>query len=575
MTTTHLDLAYGQPADAMLRDKQFLALWRGLHAECPHATAYQSPGFACAWYGAYRDQWHPVLVQSRDAKGGLIGLWLLAYNPGTKVLTHAGAHQAEYHAWLALPDEDASFIAAAWKELKRRFAFTTLRFKYLPSAKLLETLQTALEAEGRVTPRMHSRPLLILDENEIQAFFAKKNSKNQLNRLKKSGKLEFRPLTDSAELERVFEELVTYYDFRQSAVHHTAPFREDPRKRRFHADMVAAGESYVTLMYIDERPVAALWGAVSGKTVHLSMLIHSPFQADRFSPGKIHLMLSAEHMLETGKEVLDLTPGGDPWKERFANAHDEVAEVIVYVSSWKRMRDVMLDKLFQWAKRCAGRIGISPGGIRSALASLRRIRPSLAYRNIGDWLSATREIRIYRADRVFAEKYGCDDRVACNSLQALLSFTPGNSAQQTRPEFLSAALARLERGESVYTVSMDNRLVQSAWMSVDQNEFSMTEVKQIMHLSPESVIFHDFFTHHEFMSSDLCRATIGHMLHEAFSNGKIQGVSLPVMADNLPLQHILEEMGFKYQGSFYWSCHFGRERKWKDGIFAESKSNDA
>ncbi len=181
---------------------------------------------------------------------------------------------------------------------------------------------------------------MILNNNDIQASFAKKSNKSRFNRLKKLGKLEFRQLTDSTELERVFDDLIAYYDFRQGAVNHSTPFREDPQKRRFHTDLFASaqGEAYITATYLDERLIAAFWGAVSGKTVHLGMLIHSPFLAEH-SPGKLHIMQLSEHLLKVGKDVLDLTPGGDAWKERFANAHDKVAEAIVYRSQWTRIQD--------------------------------------------------------------------------------------------------------------------------------------------------------------------------------------------------------------------------------------------
>ena len=120
--SVQVDLLYGQQAQTALDDHRFLALWRSLHDKCPHSTAFQAPNFVRTWYAAYRAHWQPVIIQSQDSKGDLVGLWLLAYNPATNVLAHAGAQQAEYHTWLSLSGEDIPFLSAAWPKLKRRFA---------------------------------------------------------------------------------------------------------------------------------------------------------------------------------------------------------------------------------------------------------------------------------------------------------------------------------------------------------------------------------------------------------------------------------------------------------------------
>ena len=74
---------------------------------------------------------------------------------------------------------------------------------------------------------------------------------------------------------------------------------------------VAPDETHVTVTYLDGRPIAALWGTVSGNTVHLGMLSHSPVLAEH-SPGKLHVMQLSDYLFTEGKDALDLTPGGDP-----------------------------------------------------------------------------------------------------------------------------------------------------------------------------------------------------------------------------------------------------------------------
>src|SRR5215471_10545823 len=178
-----VELIHGQHAHTPLRDPHFLRQWRILHRACPYATAFQEPTFVCAWFETYDLQWQPVIVQARHATGDLVGLWLLAYNPATNVLAHAGTHQAEYHTWLAIPDQAVAFLSAAWNALKRHLPFATLRFKYLPDSTLGRLLQQVPGIRDGLIVRLHPRPLLHLDPEAIKTFFVKRSNKNRFNRL--------------------------------------------------------------------------------------------------------------------------------------------------------------------------------------------------------------------------------------------------------------------------------------------------------------------------------------------------------------------------------------------------------
>lgn len=78
--------------------------------------------------------------------------------------------------------------------------------------------------------------------------------------------------------------------------------------------------TYITVTYLDERPIASSWELASEKTLHLKMLMYSPFLAD-YSPGTVHILQLSNHLLKEGKNIIDLALGGDPERERFANAH--------------------------------------------------------------------------------------------------------------------------------------------------------------------------------------------------------------------------------------------------------------
>ncbi|HYM33740.1 MAG TPA: GNAT family N-acetyltransferase, partial [Steroidobacteraceae bacterium] len=384
----------------------------------------------------------------------------------------------------------------------------------------------------------------------------KKSNKSRFNRLKKLGKLEFRAITNSAELQRVMDDFIACYDFRQGAIYRVLPFREDDQKKKFHIDLFAnsaSSEICVTATFLDEQPIAAFWGSITGKTVHLGMLIHSPLYAEH-SPGKLHIMQLSQYLLEQGKSVLDLTPGGDAWKERFANAHDEVADAVVYRSARKKLIADSREALLTQGKQIAARIGITPAGLRATANKFRQMRPTAAARTLRGWLASTEEFRVYRGDGTRAKSCSMDARLKRNSLNDLMSFEPDGT--KTRDAFLSEALMRLERGESVYTICIDNRLAQCSWMTEGGAEISLPQVQQTLRCPPGSVALYDLYLHPQFRNQRLSEAVLGHMLYVVFSNTNVQYVYVPVPVTDTSRQ-LLESFEFEYLGSFNWKRRVG------------------
>lgn len=573
---TRVDLVAGEEAREILRAPAFIASWISLLERCDHATAFQAPCFVTSWYECYAQRWQPVVVRSIDPDGELVGLWLLAHGDRGRQLVHAGAHQAEYHAWLAVPGTDQSFVSAAWKLLLKHLPFAFLRFAYLPKASLASDLTKALGDDWRTTVIPRPRPLQQLNAAEISASFAKKSNKSRVNRLKRLGELKFERLTDPLQVAEVFDELTTFYDFRQGAVNGTTPFREDPSKRQFciRAFTAAPQQHCVSVTRLDGRPIAGFWGMISAPVAHLGMLMYSPFLAEH-SPGKLHMMQLADHLVGSGLSRIDLTPGGDAWKERFANEHDNVAEVLVHRAHWRAARERFISELVSAARNVVRLLGSSPNRIRAAVASLRRARPSSILRRAREWVRVNREFRVYSVDKEAKVGAECKDlSIHCNDLRDLLEFLPGES-WQTRDVFLSNALARLEQGERVYTVVVDGQLAHYGWMVLNQSRSHMSEVDQSIDFPPGSFTLYDFYTHPRFRGKGLYRRTLNHMLDQAFACQGCERVFISVLADNLPSRRVIESAGFRFHQAFFLKRSFGVEERWAGSATAAIEANGA
>jgi CelD/BcsL family acetyltransferase involved in cellulose biosynthesis len=571
-----VSLLRGPAAKAALADPLLLAQWQSLWTESPASTTFQAPGFVCAWYQAYARDWEPILLLSRSSPDQLRGLWTLAWNSRSGVLTHAGASQAEYHGWLASPSEGGRFVGAAWRALCAALPVAYLRFRYLPARELLEAVDSDPWLHERLRWRAVPRPLMRLDADEIRKSMAKKSNKSRMNRLKRLGELDFRRVTDAEELERVLPTLIGSYDFRQGAVNQTSPFREDVSKLDFHRAMFDAGEPtcHLTLTCLDGVPIAGFWGTVSGHMLHLGMLIHSPQLAEH-SPGKLHLQQLAESLLDTGIDTIDLTPGGDAWKERFANAHDEVYELYLFAQPGQARAQDRRASIEAALKAGLRHLSLQPAQLRNAVAKLRRLRPQALASRIAGWVSERRELRIYRMAAGDVGERRHDPRVHANMIDALLAFEPGDS-WQTRQGYLSAALARLEAGERAYTIAGDDgRLAHSGWLVPRQQQSRMSEVEQTLQLPPNSATLYDFYTDPANRGRGLYGATIDHILVDAFADPALEYAYISVLADNLASRKVIERAGFQYLGSFHWQRSLGRVRKFADACFEVPEEPDA
>jgi CelD/BcsL family acetyltransferase involved in cellulose biosynthesis/RimJ/RimL family protein N-acetyltransferase len=565
--TESIILLRGEAVDLVVHNPEFVGRWISLFRQCGFATVFQHPDFVCAWYSTYRRDWEPVILYSREPSGEFVGLWLLAWKEERRILVHAGDQQAEYHTWLARAGSGARFLEHAWMELRRTFSLQFLKFQYLPSPHLADLLRATF---NRVAISKHARPLMRLDPESIRASFAKKSNKSRFNRLRRMGELEFRRVVDIREFDSVMDELIDFYDLRQGATHGSTPFRDDALKRDFHrALFITASDCVIfAVTYLAGRPIAAYWGLSREGQTHLGMLIHSPFVAEH-SPGKLHLMQLGEYLSGRGITVVDLTPGGDVWKERFANDHNEVASAFLYASDWRWWGDKVHNSIISAMRRGLSKLGITPNYLRSSLCRLHPVTVIAMLRNSCIWTWSKRELRVYRADFALAQHCVNDPRVRCNSLSDLMLFRSAKGTE-SRARFLSVALARLEKGDAVWTIRMEGSLAHCAWTAA-QSESRMAEVDHNFTFPSGSFTVYGFWTAPTFRGRGLCRAALGHILRAKLSEEGSGFAYVFVTTDNGASRYIIEGMGFAYHGSLHWRRRFGRLVKWADSRLSAGK----
>ena len=540
-----IELMRGAAADALLAAAGFCAQWETLCARCPWATPFQSPAFARTWYGVYRSQWEPLLALARDASGELNGLLPLAVSQDGRQLVLAGAHQAEYQTWIALPEVGDAFVWSALQTLRRELVRATLRFRYLPAAAPLGWLDEPL-AKRACLLRTHRRPRMTFgDGSAIRESLAKRGNKGRLRRLGKLGKVEFKQITDAAALEALMDDVTLFYDARRMAVNGAAPFANDPLKRAFHVAMMKApGLVHATALMCGDRIASFHLNIIDRKHVQLSLITHNPMLAD-YSPGKFHVLLLGKMLMEQGYDGIDLTPGGDPYKERFANKWDEVYTLSVFSSALERRAAAIVETAADRTKSALTRWNIRPA--RAQAVAQRLARPSALLHLTREWLSSSQEALVYSRDaQMNGFHAACADCIRRDCIADLMAYHPEGGGP-TRHEFLADAMLRIEGGQRVYTYAENGRLLHYAWF-VAQPPKELAAAPGF-ELPERSGLIVDCYTFPHARGRGLASASLAAMLHDACGIKQLDRTFIVVPAASATGHRLVERAGFTYDRS--------------------------
>jgi hypothetical protein len=565
-----VELLVGIEAELLLKDPIFQHQWNSLYHDCVWATPFQSSGFVTTWYEIYRDFFQPVLVcelvpdcteyglvsqrlkpplvmqsphfdfaQWPPTRTNLSGLLTLAISSDLKQLIVAGTPQAEYHTWLAITEGGDTFIESAIEVLRNRFAGLTLTFQYLPPLAPKQWLTQ--NRTSILTAR--KRPLMKLGDGEnLRKSLKKTGNKSRLNRLKRLGDVRFEQLHTEVELATVFDEIIAYCDFRQGAVNNSLPFQNDPLKKSFQLALMRVKDlQHVTVLKVENRVLAAHIGLYDRQQCILGTPVHSPFQATH-SPGKLHLLMLGLELVNQGIEVLDLTAGGDAYKERSATDWDEVYVLKIFLGnrSWQKQQA----ELKQRSKAIVKRLILAT---RIDLKTIEIFTRSIYWnQKFGSKLRRDRQDSLYYYKAETIEVTKNHPSIRRDYIDDLLKFQSVNS-RETRQEFLSKCLERIEAGEHVYTWVENDYLLCCSWLIERQEKFIFTELREEYIFESESAFIHDFYLHPielEDMTNKF-QALLEQMLNDAVSIYGAKQIYMTVLADD-PRQEMIQQASLNY-----------------------------
>ncbi|MBO9203070.1 MULTISPECIES: GNAT family N-acetyltransferase [Niastella] len=469
-----IELITGSAVIDLLLNPGFQKDFDRLFNACPWATVFQDRLYITAWYQAYQEKHLPVLIKG-EINGYFIGVLPMVllhtqandrrvYSNGNRI-TGVGHYDAEYQTWLAVPAHGESFIRQALDKLIKQFPGNPISFRYLPPGTPLNWIKEDKKWRSYSTAQSHTRPLIKLSEPDHAKLLESRQFKNKLNRLKRLGEVQLEPITNLEIFKSYLDELSVLYDFRFGALYNKHIFRDDPVKKEFLIELFRSQLIHATVLKVDREIYAAVV-AISGKGwLHLSgFTCHSPFKARSYSPGLLHFSFLAQKLRKECMQYLDLTPGYDSYKEKLANMHDEVYELVVSRKLTYRIKK----RIKIWMHNRLIVMGIRPMTVelkvKKYIYRLRHIHILTLLKKLAERFTRKAYQKRYVINTpVF--KSGGRNLLHENNLNHLLQFQTDKATGITRWEFLADAMYRLETGQYCYTWIENGKLLSCAWFN--------------------------------------------------------------------------------------------------------------
>ncbi len=292
-------------------------------------TPFQAPDWLEGWYSAASQFPHitPCIVSVYAPCGALAMILPLAVTDmaGRKTLSFADGGAADYQAPLlgSAAPTTAADMQAAWRAIRKVLPRVDLiRFEKMPSH--IEGRSNPLCLLPNATLSNLTQALVTLslpyDENRLARMAPKfrETLDGKRARLAKRAEIRFGAVTDRAEIERLFDDMMEQKKRRAADMGWEGYLLGDPIWQNFFRALalgsVNGGCGRVYALWIDGKPEASLMGFQRGNWYCDVLGTFNAGQWSNYSIGLLVREMAMEHMAQQGLTHYDMTIGQETFK---------------------------------------------------------------------------------------------------------------------------------------------------------------------------------------------------------------------------------------------------------------------
>jgi len=507
----------------IISDEEFISTWKYLAENTNHCTLIQEYGFVVSWYKSYLDKYQPMMVLGYDEEENVVGILPLAIAHDTGNISHAGADQAEYHGWICLKEYEEAFLIQTLISIKKEFNTAQWKWGWMPPEVNIDWFASKILRENGIyiNSITSESPLHNLENLEkLKRLNKNKSNKLKMNRLKRRGELKIERVRDRDYAEKLLEVVIAQYNFRQLSLYNHIPFQLDKNKRVWHLNQmdIIPENTHFTVLWHGDELLACNIGCCTTDKVLLGLTSYDPTKGVD-SPGAIYLIKLLEFMKEEGYKYLDLTPGGDGYKERFSNEHVRLVEPSICFNQYCQIKDYTSTSLRNLLKK-----RFSARDLASIQSLTQKSIPALFKSIVPKEKDDTSPYFVYRGKM---EEIVQKDNISPLRLQQyedLLLFQD-KERMLTPKEVAYTAMKKFERGDRLYTMVSDTELIAFVWIANSGKKHWHPQLEEKINNTENSAFIYDFYISDKARKDDIFQFCIQEILKET-QNEKVSVISL-------------------------------------------------
>ncbi len=561
-----INIKSAESAYELLRNDEFIAKWKTLARHCSWGTIFQEPEFISIWYDNYKSRFELIFVFETDSANNLIGMLPLARERASDRLLFAGDHHSEYKTWLATASNGNNFADGAFRRLAKLYPKSDIDITFLSPNTPVAWLENGWKSCSHL--QTVPRSLVSLGEdNTSSESLRKRGNKTRIRQMKRKGEVNFRKIESVEEFAELFDQAEEFSALRLSGLHDCIP-AVDPDRKQFHLDIFEKTDLiHAAKLEVGNETAAFSVSMRNRDEMLLCITAMSPFLAKQ-SPSKIHLLMLGEELKETDLKSLDLSPGHG-YKSRFSTDEDSVYTLHIFFNKLKGAWFNARRDLVDYSKQSMELVGIDCEQMKSRMLGISARIKKL---NRKTFLDAV----LNRSTRLIYQKNQCRlysmnvsniaDAPAVMNVDAvsdLLKYESIESHQESREAFHRRVIENYENGFHSYSIADDERLLHFGWLIERQEVSHVYEVNQKFDLPPETSVLFNFYTHPSARGQKLYRKSLLQGLSDAKKIKGTKQVFIGVMANNAASRHVIESIGFKYEGSLFSKRFLGKMSYWQ------------
>ncbi|MDG1435481.1 MAG: GNAT family N-acetyltransferase [Saprospiraceae bacterium] len=530
-------------AIALINDLCFQNEWKKLATQSVGFTQLQEADFLTTWYINYSALFSPVFIFSRNEKNEMVGLIALAWHKEKNYLVHAG--NAEYHGWLVKEELTIPFLKEMLNLVRVELNVEKWAWNWMPSGLNAASLKAAASKDICLLVEEQGSPIWQLDnEDKLKKLLKSRSNRSKFNRYKKRGEYYYEIINKPDRIREVLEIARFQCDLRREAMNNSRPFAEDPYKIDFCSELLNfSNKLHVSAMWLDDQLLAFHMGVEDGERVCFGMVSYDPSESKQ-SPGTLLIIELARHLQESGYKILDMTPGTNSYKDRFANFYETLYRPTFHFSKKSFFKAKVnyfivatLGKILALGKVDVSTMRKWKTNIGELPSKLKSISPKTIFLSLVHILFQRDIHYLYEIDLNNEEVFSKADLVYSHQKYIDLLDYQGNQPFLTRRDLLIVALEKFAKGDILLSQSKLGKLQSLGWLKEIKGDTKLDGFSETIDFGEKNHLLHDFYLSSEKEAGNI-EDNIMSMLYQVKKSGKEKVMLWVKEKDKLSLERL-------------------------------------